>query len=269
MRRRGRSSTAPSGPRGRLIVGLDVPTFEDAQRLVELLRDEVGAFKVGKQLFMHAGPSVVRMISDRGARVFLDLKFHDIPRTVARAAIEATRLGVWMFNVHASGSFEMMRVTVDEVSKLCRKEGLARPKILAVTVLTSLSRDDLKRVGVQSGVESQVVRLARLAREARMDGVVASPHEVAPIRRACGRDFLIVTPGVRPAQAEWNDQKRVMTPSEAVRAGADYLVVARPIVDAADPVAAAREIVADMGRAFSAKRKAPLRLLGSSPATST
>jgi orotidine-5'-phosphate decarboxylase len=266
--RRGRNDgAAHSGARGRLIAGLDVASLDEAQRLVELLRAEVGAFKVGKQLFMHAGPSVVRMICERGARVFLDLKFHDIPRTVARAAIEATRLGVWMFNVHASGSFEMMRVTVDEVSKLCRKEGIARPKILAVTVLTSLSRDDLKRVGVQSGVESQVVRLAKLAREARMDGVVASPHEVARIRRECGRDFLIVTPGVRPAQADWNDQKRVMTPGEAVRAGADYLVVARPIVDAPDPAAAARDIVAEMERAFVARRKAPFRLLETSSAT--
>ena len=258
-----RGAAAHASVRSRLIVGLDVPSLADAERLVDLLRDEVGAFKVGKQLFVHAGPAVLRMIHDRGAKVFLDLKFHDIPRTVARAALEATRLGVWMFNVHASGSFEMMRVTVDEVNRLCRKEGLARPKILAVTVLTSLSREDLKRVGVQSGVESQVVRLARLAHEAKMDGVVASPHEVARIRRECGRDFLIVTPGVRPKQADWADQKRVLTPAEAIRAGADYLVVARPIVDAKDPVAASREIVAEMDRAFTARGKSSLRLLRS------
>ncbi|MEW6272331.1 MAG: orotidine-5'-phosphate decarboxylase [Thermodesulfobacteriota bacterium] len=246
--------------RSRLIVGLDVSTLEEAERLVDLLRGEVGAFKVGKQLFLHAGPAVIRMIHERGERVFLDLKFHDIPRTVAHAGVEATRLGIWMFNVHASGSFEMMRATVEEVNRACRREGLARPKILAVTVLTSLSRDDLKRVGVQSGVESQVVRLARLAREAKMDGVVASPHEIARIRRECGPGFLIVTPGVRPKEAGWDDQKRVMTPGEAIRAGADHIVVARPILQAKDPVRAARDIVAEMERAFVARRTTTRRL---------
>ncbi|MFM7141320.1 MAG: orotidine-5'-phosphate decarboxylase, partial [Alphaproteobacteria bacterium] len=238
----------------------DVATTAEAESLVDALRDEVGVFKVGKQLFLHGGPQVVRSIRDRGGEVFLDLKFHDIPRTVARAGIEATRLGVKMFDVHASGSLEMMRVTVSEVQKTCRKEGLRRPKILAVTVLTSLSRDDLQKVGVRAGVESQVVRLARLAHEAGMDGVVASPHEVGPIRRECGRGFVIVTPGVRPRQAEWGDQKRVMTPGEAIRNGADYLVVGRPILDAPDPAAAAREIVSDMERAFAA-RGGRLRLL--------
>jgi orotidine-5'-phosphate decarboxylase len=261
MRRPRAGAGQSAGPLSRLIVGLDVASLDEAERLVNALRGAVGAFKVGKQLFLHAGPAVVRMIQERGERVFLDLKFHDIPRTVARAGVEATRLGVWMFNVHASGSFEMMRATVDEVTRTCRKEGLPRPKILAVTVLTSLSRDDLKRVGVQAGVESQVVRLARLAREAKMDGVVASPHEIAPIRRACGSDFLIVTPGVRPKEAGWDDQKRVMTPGEAIRAGADYLVVARPIIQASDPAAAAREVVAEMERAFVARRPSGRRLL--------
>jgi orotidine-5'-phosphate decarboxylase len=201
------------------------------------------------------------MIRERGGEVFLDLKFHDIPRTVARAGVEATRLGVKMFDVHASGSLEMMRVTVSEVTRACRKEGLRRPKILAVTVLTSLSREDLKRVGVQAGVESQVVRLARLAHEAAMDGAVASPLEVARIRRECGRSFLIVTPGVRPRQSDWGDQKRVMTPGEAIRNGADYLVVGRPILDAKDPAGAARDIVAEMERAFASRSSTSLRLL--------
>jgi orotidine-5'-phosphate decarboxylase len=262
MRRRERGGGSQNaGVRSRLIVGLDVSTLEEATRLVDVLRGEVGAFKVGKQLFLHTGPAVVRMIHERGERVFLDLKFHDIPRTVAHAGVEATRLGIWMFNVHASGSFEMMRATVEEVNRVCRKEGLARPKILAVTVLTSLSRDDLKRVGVQAGVESQVVRLARLARDARMDGVVASPHEIARIRRECGPSFLIVTPGVRPKEAGWDDQKRVMTPGEAIRAGADHIVVARPILRARDPVRAARDIVAEMERAFVARRTPTRRLL--------
>lgn len=264
MKPAGRMPSAVDAVRRRLIVALDVPTTREAERLVDRLRDEVGVFKVGKQLFLHGGPGIVRSIRERGAEVFLDLKFHDIPHTVARAGVEATRLGVKMFDVHASGSLDMMRVTVGEVGKLCRKEGLPKPKILAVTVLTSLSRDDLRRVGVAAGVESQVVRLAKLAREAGMDGVVASPHEISRIRRECGRRFLIITPGVRPHEAEWGDQKRVMTPGEAIRAGADYLVVGRPILDAPDPVRAARAIVADMEQAFSVRGPSSLRLLARS-----
>jgi len=234
----------------RLIFALDVDSTADAEALIDELLPEVGLFKVGKQLFLHAGPAIVRRIRERGGEVFLDLKFHDIPRTVAKAGVEAARLGVKMFDVHASGSDEMMRVTVAEVRRACRREALRRPKILAVTVLTSLSRDDLKRVGVMAGIESQVVRLARLAKESAMDGVVASPHEIATIRKACGRSFTIVTPGVRPPRAGWDDQKRVMSPEDAIRAGADYLVVGKPIRDAKNPVQAARAIIADMERGF-------------------
>jgi orotidine-5'-phosphate decarboxylase len=165
---------------------------------------------------------------------------------VAKAAIEATRLGVKMFNVHASGSLEMMRATVKEVRRICRREKRRRPIMLAVTVLTSLNQDDLKRVGVDGRVTDQVVRLALLTKEAGMDGVVASPHEVADIRSACGRRFVIVTPGIRPLTGSRNDQQRVMTPANAVSAGVDYIVVGRPILEAADPVLAAREIVAGM-----------------------
>lgn len=243
------------GMRSRLIFALDISSIDEAFSLVERLTSEVGMFKVGKQLFLHAGPQIVHGIRERGGEVFLDLKFHDIPRTVAKAAVEATRMGVRMFDVHASGSLEMMQRTVAEVTKVCRSEGLRRPKVLAVTVLTSLNRDDLKRVGVTSGVENQVVRLARLALEAKMDGVVASPQEIAPIRKECGRGFLIVTPGVRLRGATWEDQKRVMTPEAAVRAGADYLVVGQPIRDAADPVVAAREIVAAMERGLSSPER--------------
>jgi orotidine-5'-phosphate decarboxylase len=240
---------APPGQmRARLIFALDVASTGEAMDLVERLRDEVGLFKVGKQLFLHAGPEIIRQIRARGGDVFLDLKFHDIPRTVAKAGAEATRLGVRMFTLHASGSVAMMRQTIAEVNKVSRTEHLVRPKLLAVTVLTSLNQDDLKRVGFRSGVESQVVRLARLAREAGMDGVVASPQEVARIRRECGRRFLIVTPGIRPPKGAVDDQKRVLTPEEAIRAGANYLVVGSPIRDAADPVAAARAIVAAMER---------------------
>jgi orotidine-5'-phosphate decarboxylase len=234
--------------RERLIVALDVDSLEQAQDLVRLLAGEVGMFKIGKQLFTHAGPQAVRLIQDLGGEIFLDLKFHDIPNTVAKAAIEATRLGVKMFNVHASGSLEMMVTTVKEVERVCRQEKRRRPIMLAVTVLTSLNQDDLKRLGVELKVADQVVRLALLTKEAGMDGVVASPQEVSDIREACGSRFVIVTPGIRPADGARNDQQRVMTPTDAVRAGVDYIVVGRPIVEAQDPLAAARAIVAEMER---------------------
>jgi orotidine-5'-phosphate decarboxylase len=232
--------------RDRLIVALDIDSLDEAQELVRLLAADVGMFKVGKQLFTHAGPQAVRLIQELGGEIFLDLKFHDIPNTVAKAAIEATRMGVKMFNVHASGSLEMMRLTVKEVERVCRQEKRRKPIMLAVTVLTSLNQDDLRRVGVDGKVEDQVVRLALLTKEAGMDGVVASPHEVADIRKACGRHFIIVTPGIRPADASRNDQQRVMTPEEAIRAGVDYIVVGRPILEAKNPISAAHAIIAEM-----------------------
>jgi orotidine-5'-phosphate decarboxylase len=218
------------GAKGRLIFALDVASVKEAEQYVRLLVRDVGLFKIGKQLFLHAGPKIVSMVREKGGEVFLDLKFHDIPRTVAKAAAEATRMGARMVDLHASGSSAMMQQTVSEVNRVCRNEGLRRPKILAVTVLTSLTREDLRKVGVAAGVENQVVRLARLAREASMDGVVASPLEIARIRK------------------EWDDQKRVLSPADAIQAGADYLVVGKPIRDAQDPRAAAREIVAEMER---------------------
>jgi orotidine-5'-phosphate decarboxylase len=232
--------------RDRLIVALDVDSMEQAKTLVERLAGEVGMFKIGKQLFTHAGPQAVQLIKELGGEIFLDLKFHDIPNTVAKAAIEATRLGVKMFNVHASGSLEMMRTTVKEVERVCRREKVRRPIMLGVTVLTSLNQDDLQRLGVEHKVADQVVRLALLTKEAAMDGVVASPHEVADIRSACGPSFVIVTPGIRPADGNRNDQQRVMTPADAVRAGVDYIVVGRPILEAQDPVVAARRIIGEM-----------------------
>jgi orotidine-5'-phosphate decarboxylase len=247
----------PDSIRNRLIFALDVESLAEAETLVQLLAREVGVFKVGKQLFLASGPEVVRMIHRNGADVFLDLKFHDIPSTVARAGIEAARLGVRFFDLHASGSFEMMERTRAEVARVCRRETIRRPKILAVTVLTSLRKSDLRRVGVTHEVEDQVVRLARLARRAGMDGVVASPLEIGRIRRECGRGFLIVTPGVRPDRGDSNDQKRTMTPEEAMRVGADYLVLGRPIRDARDPLAAAREVVAEMARGFLTARARP------------
>lgn len=235
--------------RERLIAALDIDSLDQAQELVRLLAGDVGMFKIGKQLFTHAGPQAVRLIQELGGEIFLDLKFHDIPNTVAKAAIEATRMGVKMFNVHASGSLEMMRLTVKEVERVCRQEKRRKPIMLAVTVLTSLNQDDLKRVGVDGKVADQVVRLALLTKEAGMDGVVASPQEVGDIRDACGRHFVIVTPGIRPTDSKRNDQQRVMTPGDAVRAGVDYIVVGRPILEAEDRVAAARGIVAEMEQA--------------------
>jgi len=241
------------GVRARLILALDVDTLADAERLVTTLVGEVGAFKIGKQLFVHAGPEVVRMVHRHGADVFLDLKFHDIPNTVAKAGVEAARLGVKLFNVHAAGGLEMMERTRADVAAVCRRERLRRPRILAVTVLTSFARADLRQTGVDAEVPAQVARLARLARKAGMDGVVTSPREIAVVRRACGPRFLVVTPGVRPASAAADDQKRVETPAEAMRVGADYLVVGRPIAGAPNPVAAARDVVADMARGVAAR----------------
>ena len=235
-----------SSMRERLIVALDVDDLDKAEELVRRLAGEVGMFKIGKQLFTHAGPQAVRLVQELGGEIFLDLKFHDIPNTVAKAAVEATRMGVKMFNVHASGSLEMMRTTVKEVRRVCRQEKRRRPLMLAVTVLTSLNQEDLKRVGVERKVAAQVVRLALLTKEAGMDGVVASSREVADIREHCGRRFVIVTPGIRPTTGDHGDQKRVMTPADAVRGGVDYIVVGRPVIEAKDPVSAAREIVAEM-----------------------
>lgn len=243
--------------RRRLIFALDVPSQKEALALVDCLKGEVGLFKVGKQLFVNSGPDIVKSIRRRRAAVFLDLKFHDIPRTVAKAAAEATKLGVGMLDVHAAGSVEMMRQTVREVAKVARTERIKRPRLLAITVLTSLNRDDLDKVGVKTSVENQVARLAKLARLCGMDGVVASPLEVARIREECGSRFLIVTPGVRPASSDVEDQKRVMTPEEAIQAGSKYLVIGSPIRNAPDPVQAARDIVAAMQRGARARRTRP------------
>jgi orotidine-5'-phosphate decarboxylase len=252
-----RSSSAPGESRGRdrLIVGLDVDAVPLAERAIARLGDAVGFYKIGKQLFVHAGPDVVRMVQSGGAEVFLDLKFHDIPNTVAMAGVEAARLGVRMFNIHASGGLAMMERTVAEVTRVCRAERLRRPKILAVTVLTSLEDADLKQVGVAATAGEQVLRLARLAKKAGLDGVVASPREIGAVRRACGREFLIVTPGVRPAGADRQDQKRVLTPSAAIAAGADYVVVSRPVLAAEDPAAAARAIATEMSRGAAVRRR--------------
>jgi len=234
-------------PKDRIVFALDVAHFSDAQRFVGLLKNHVGLFKVGKQLFTHAGPKVVDMIQQKGQRTFLDLKFHDIPNTAAKASQEATKLNVTMFNVHAMGGLEMMEAAAKAVRSTAKELGVQKPAVLAVTVLTSLDSKALKQVGIESPVQQQVARLARLAEKGGLDGVVASPQEIRLIRKTCGRDFIIVTPGVRPAETAKNDQKRVMTPREAIEAGADYLVIGRPIQQAKDPVEAAKRIAAEIG----------------------
>jgi len=231
----------------KLIVALDVDNTAQALDLFVTLRDVVGMFKVGSQLFTAAGPEVVRQIVARGGRVFLDLKFHDIPNTVAAAGIEAARLGVSIFNVHASGGAEMMKRTAAAVAEVSDREGLSRPKVIAVTVLTSMDQKSLEQIGLTDDPRSLVVRLAHSAADCGLDGVVASPQETGSIRQAISSpDFLIVTPGIRSSSDPSNDQKRTLTAAAAIGAGADYLVVGRPILAAADPVAAARTLVAEI-----------------------
>ncbi|MGW8313397.1 MAG: orotidine-5'-phosphate decarboxylase [Desulfuromonadales bacterium] len=236
--------------RQRLIFALDVDSLEEARDWVERLRGQVGVFKIGKQLFTRCGPQVVSLVRDGGVEVFLDLKYHDIPNTVAMAGLEALRLGVRMFNVHALGGFDMMARLVAEVDAVCPRGNPERPLLLAVTILTSSNDETLRTIGIDRPVTEMVPRLAKLAQDAGMDGVVASPQEVTSIRAACGQDFLTVTPGVRPAFSSQDDQKRVLTPGEALRAGADYLVIGRPISAAKDPAEAARRIIDEMQAAL-------------------
>jgi orotidine-5'-phosphate decarboxylase len=259
--------------RDKLIVALDLPSGNAATRMAERLQGHAGMFKVGSELFTAEGPVPVRYLVTTGHRVFLDLKFHDIPNTVRAAAREAAELGVSMVNVHASGGRKMMEAALEgarsaldhpvrgSVGTVVGDE--ACPRVLAVTILTSLASQDLEELGISGAPVEAVIRLARLAHCAGLDGVVASPREISAIRQACGPGFLIVTPGIRPASAlhhpvrgsaATNDQARITTPASAIAAGADYLVVGRPITGAPDPVAAADAIVAEMDGALSTAR---------------
>lgn len=233
----------------RLIVALDVETADEARRLVASLRGIAGMFKIGLQLFTAAGPDLVREIIRGGEKVFLDLKFHDIPNTVSAAGVEATRLGVSMFNIHASGGSAMMRRTADAVAQCAVSEGLTRPAILGVTVLTSSSQSTLQDIGISDKPQEVVARLAQRAADSGLDGVVASALEVSLIREVVGKPgFIIVTPGVRPVGTGHDDQARLMSPREAIAAGADYLVLGRPIIAAPDPARAAQNILDEMQR---------------------
>jgi orotidine-5'-phosphate decarboxylase len=238
--------------RDHLIVALDVPTAEAGARVAESLRERAGTFKVGAEVFAAEGPLLARHLVLSGLQVFLDLKFHDIPNTVRGAAREAAALGVRMMDVHASGGRKMMEAALEGARQGAEHAGHPRPLVLAVTVLTSLSHADLEELGVSDGPEATVVRWARLAQSAGLDGVVASAREIEVIRRACGPRFVIVTPGIRLPAAASNDQARTATPGAALQAGADYLVVGRPITQAPDPLAAAQAFLAEMEKGLAA-----------------
>ena len=226
----------------KIIVALDFPDARAAQEMAARLDPALCRVKVGKELFTAAGPALVETLAARGFGVFLDLKFHDIPNTVASACKAAVRLGVWMMNVHASGGHAMMQAAREAIAG-----GVQRPKLIAVTVLTSMAQNDLADIGMQGAPAEAVLRLAQLAQSAGLDGVVCSAQEARTVRAACGAGFNLVTPGIRPAEGALDDQKRVMTPRAAVDAGADYLVIGRPITQAADPVAMLQRIQREIG----------------------
>ena len=230
-----------------ILVALDVESAAKAVDLANLLRGSVGGFKIGKQLFTAAGPAMVRELTSRGDRVFLDLKFHDIPNTVAGAIESAVSTGAWMVNVHCSGGSAMMKAAADAATKAAAKSSQHRPLVIGVTVLTSMTDQALKEIGIETPLLDQVVRLATLAKSSGLDGVVASPQEVTAIRQACGPGFEIVTPGIRPADQQGkDDQARTMTPAQAIQAGATYLVIGRPITAAPDQKSAAEQILATL-----------------------
>ena len=235
----------------KLLVALDVDTRQRALELASALDGLAGGFKIGTRLFTLEGPALVRELVARGARVFLDLKFHDIPNTVAQAVESAVQTGAWMINVHASGGILMMQGAVKAGRETAQRLGQRPPLLIAVTVLTSMNDEVLHDIGVHRSMIDQVVALATMTQRAGMDGVVASAQETADIRRACGDNFLIVTPGIRGASARAgaDDQTRTMGPADAVRAGASYIVVGRPIIAAADPRRAAEEIVEELAQA--------------------
>ena len=233
----------------RLIVALDLPTARAALRMADQLRGAAGAFKVGLELFSREGPAVVRQLVEEGAKVFLDLKLHDIPNTVQAAAREAATLGAAMLDVHAAGGRKMMEAALEGARS--NPSRVPVPKVLAVTLLTSLAFADLEEIGMAGGPDEVVVQLARLAQKAGLDGVVASPEEAKGLRRVCGADFILVTPGIRPAGSPAADQSRHATPGEAIRAGADYLVVGRPIIRAENPRRAAEAVLAEIAEALT------------------
>jgi len=234
-------------PQNPIIVPLDVSDRDTALRLTETLAGSVGAVKVGKELFVTAGPDIVREIRATGASVFLDLKFHDIPNTVAKAIAAATRLDVQMLTIHTSGAGTMMAAAEKAAQDTAQELGQEPPLVLGVTVLTSMDGDDLSQIGVSATPEEQVERLAKLAADAGLRGLVCSPLEIERLRAVLPAHVQLVTPGIRPAGSQAGDQKRIMTPKDALRAGADWLVIGRPITQAEDPKAAAVQILESLG----------------------
>ncbi|MBA4382013.1 MAG: orotidine-5'-phosphate decarboxylase [Sideroxydans sp.] len=228
----------------KIIVALDYPQAAPALELVQRLEPSLCRLKVGKELFTVAGPQFVEQLQKRGFDVFLDLKFHDIPNTTAQACKAAASLGVWMVNVHALGGRRMMEAVREALENVAN-----RPKLIAVTVLTSMAQEDLNGIGISASPAEMVSRLAGLTKDSGLDGVVCSAQEAAALRQQCGKDFCLVTPGIRPANAAANDQSRIMTPSAALEAGSSYLVIGRPITQAADPLVALKEISQDIGGA--------------------
>jgi len=227
----------------RIIVALDYPDAKNALALTARLDPKLCKMKVGQELYTAAGPQLIENINKSGFSIFLDLKYHDIPNTVAAACAAATRLGVWMLNVHALGGRAMMSAAREAIA-----QGGKRPKLIAVTLLTSMGAADLADVGIGGNPQDAVLGLARLAQACGMDGVVCSPQEAAALRKQCGKDFTLVTPGIRPAEAAQDDQQRFATPRQAIADGADYLVIGRPITRASDPLAALRRISEEIAK---------------------
>jgi orotidine-5'-phosphate decarboxylase len=234
-------------PREQIIVALDTPDIRAAKKLIQTLKGDIKFYKVGSELFTAHGPKAIQMVHEAGARVFLDLKYHDIPNTVASAARQAVGLGVFMFNVHASGGLQMMQKACIAAADEARKKSMSHPKLIGVTLLTSLSQEEVtKQIGISKSIDDSVLHYAGLVQKAGLDGVVASAREIEKIRAKAGSEFLIVTPGIRPSWAERGDQERVMTPSEALNLGANYLVIGRPITQAKDPCDAVARILAEL-----------------------
>jgi len=232
----------------KICLALDVDTFQEAERLSKRLHKWIGTFKIGSQLFTSEGRKVVEAIQKTGANVFLDLKYHDIPNTVVNSAKVATKMGVYMFDVHSLGGFNMMKAVTEQVREEAEKNNLRKPFILAITVLTSMSEEDLKSdLLVNVSLTDYITHLASRAQRAGLDGVVCSPKEIKLIRKACGDDFVIVTPGIRPSwSVTKDDQKRITTPKEAIKNGANYIVVGRPILKADDPERAAAKLLEEI-----------------------
>ncbi|MBI4849841.1 MAG: orotidine-5'-phosphate decarboxylase [Nitrospirae bacterium] len=235
-------------PKDRIILALDVADYSGAIRTVKKFKDHIELFKVGSELFTAAGPRIVEKINSMGKKVFLDLKFHDIPTTVAKSAAVAAKLGVFMFNIHTSGGLEMMKQAAHAIRKISLKENIERPKLIGVTILTSIDQAALQdELGIGLRMSAQVKNLAGLAHKAGLDGVVASPEDAEMIRSKFGKKFLIVTPGIRPSWAAADDQKRMLTPRQALIKGADYLVIGRAVTSQPDPVRALKRIEEEIG----------------------